>query len=749
VAAPRPRWIGACLYALLSLVCLSCQAQTRVFSRTREALGESLRSGDTEFLKEISLKRMPEALALGPGGAYVLSLHFSRLGMREHAEALLAEEAAGGSGLAGRLALEALVGAWETRGEWKAIIDLSTRLPGRLEASPACAPSLLAALYRLGEDKRGLDLYRSMGGGGGTVIGPREAYAFLMAARSGLASPVPGLEAMVMGSAQGEAMSILAEALVDHSSGDDGPPPPVLTLQPRLAAYLDARRLIARRDYGRALSILRSLPGAGEGEAVLDFLLSAGDAAAELVSEAGRAWMYGGGAEEGVGVFTALSERRAASKEARASARLVAARCALAAGQAGRASSLLSEAEALAGPGRVRDAAIWFRADQAASGSDLRAAADELLRGMPSWSDPAYFSDVLGRVISDAARQADFKTIERLWKGLAAKPGTGAEPRLAYILMRAKALGLYTPSSPISPPSAEVGPLSYFGIMFAVLEGRDPLPPALALARSAEPEASKAAAAAPPPASPGVEDGLALVGLLAEFGMAERIPGLPASVLDTVPASSVRDYARLLYARDEPAAGLRLMARLASRPGYAPLPEDYRLLYPQAYPDEIGLAASENALWPPLLFALVRSESSFDSAAGSTAGARGLAQLMPETAASVAKSLGMQDYDLLEPADNAALGAAYLAGLIKRAGGDLLLALMSYNGGPTRVMRLRSQSPGLPADLFLEGLTMPETRDYGRKVLAAAAVYGYLMEGREFAATIEAFLPGFPSRWAN
>jgi soluble lytic murein transglycosylase len=109
----------------------------------------------------------------------------------------------------------------------------------------------------------------------------------------------------------------------------------------------------------------------------------------------------------------------------------------------------------------------------------------------------------------------------------------------------------------------------------------------------------------------------------------------------------------------------------------------------------------------------------------------------------------MQDYDLLEPADNAALGAAYLAGLIKRAGGDLLLALMSYNGGPTRVMRLRSQSPGLPADLFLEGLTMPETRDYGRKVLAAAAVYGYLMEGREFAATIEAFLPGFPSRWAN
>ena len=60
--------------------------------------------------------------------------------------------------------------------------------------------------------------------------------------------------------------------------------------------------------------------------------------------------------------------------------------------------------------------------------------------------------------------------------------------------------------------------------------------------------------------------------------------------------------------------------------------------------------------------------------------------------------------------------------------GDMLLALLAYNGGMTRVRRwLRAANSsvpgGFPPDLFLETVEYPETRNYGRSVMGAAAIY--------------------------
>jgi len=54
-----------------------------------------------------------------------------------------------------------------------------------------------------------------------------------------------------------------------------------------------------------------------------------------------------------------------------------------------------------------------------------------------------------------------------------------------------------------------------------------------------------------------------------------------------------------------------------------------------------------------------------------------------------------------------------------------MLALMGYNGGSARINRLRRASPNLPADLFLETVAINETRDYGKRVMTAAAAYAY------------------------
>ena len=64
--------------------------------------------------------------------------------------------------------------------------------------------------------------------------------------------------------------------------------------------------------------------------------------------------------------------------------------------------------------------------------------------------------------------------------------------------------------------------------------------------------------------------------------------------------------------------------------------------------------------------------------------------------------------------------------------GSPMLALLSYNGGMGRMRRWLNQDRGrgaLPYDLFLESIEYGETREYGRLVLAAAAVYGYLYYG--------------------
>ena len=125
---------------------------------------------------------------------------------------------------------------------------------------------------------------------------------------------------------------------------------------------------------------------------------------------------------------------------------------------------------------------------------------------------------------------------------------------------------------------------------------------------------------------------------------------------------------------------------------------------PRARPEIDALIethARRQRLDPKLVHAVVRVESSYNSAALSRKGAMGLMQLMPATA----RSLSVEDpYD---PDENLRGGTTYLRRLIDRFGGDLELALASYNAGPEAVDRYR----GLPPYI--------ETHDYVDRVLQA------------------------------
>jgi cell wall-associated NlpC family hydrolase len=118
----------------------------------------------------------------------------------------------------------------------------------------------------------------------------------------------------------------------------------------------------------------------------------------------------------------------------------------------------------------------------------------------------------------------------------------------------------------------------------------------------------------------------------------------------------------------------------------------------QPYVGAIAQAAAKEGVDPALLSAVAWTESGFDPSAGSSAGAQGLMQLMPATAA----GLGA---DPLDPSQALAGGAHYLKVQLDRFGGQADLALAAYNAGPTAVRK----AGGIPP--------YPETQAYVDRVL--------------------------------
>ncbi len=138
---------------------------------------------------------------------------------------------------------------------------------------------------------------------------------------------------------------------------------------------------------------------------------------------------------------------------------------------------------------------------------------------------------------------------------------------------------------------------------------------------------------------------------------------------------------------------------------------------------------------PALVLAVARQESGFHLAAHSSAGARGLLQILPSTARQVARQAGIP-YELQrltrDAAYNVDLGSRYLKGLLANFGESYPLALAAYNAGPTRVKRwLRRYGDPLQGDIamldWMELIPISETRNYVQRVLEGLAVYRTLL----------------------
>jgi len=154
--------------------------------------------------------------------------------------------------------------------------------------------------------------------------------------------------------------------------------------------------------------------------------------------------------------------------------------------------------------------------------------------------------------------------------------------------------------------------------------------------------------------------------------------------------------------------------------------DDLGLRFPLLYQQQILNHSEREEINPAWTYGVIRRESAFVQDARSPKGATGLMQLMPATARYISRNMPKKyrgRAKLTQADTNLALGTRYLRKMLKRFGGQTVLATAAYNAGENRIMRWLPTEATLDADRWIENIPYRETREYVTSVLAFTIIY--------------------------
>lgn len=192
------------------------------------------------------------------------------------------------------------------------------------------------------------------------------------------------------------------------------------------------------------------------------------------------------------------------------------------------------------------------------------------------------------------------------------------------------------------------------------------------------------------------------------------------TVYDKIPYNWDESLLALSLELDLPATALTLARNLKERnktylSGLYPISSSWK-------------ARGGNLIDDSLTYAIIRQESAFNPNIISRAGARGLMQLMPNTAKYIRQKEKKPVYSkhaLLKPSINMSLGQTYLSYLHDKFEGNLTYMIAGYNAGPGNVNKWITKMPSIAQDpvLFIESIPFAETRKYVSRVFANLWIY--------------------------
>jgi len=454
-----------------------------------------------------------------------------------------------------------------------------------------------------------------------------------------------------------------------------------------------------------------------------------------LINDLGRALQFTSAGTEGLNLLLQWEKNltEQAPETARYSLLFFAARIARRHGLYSNAVSLFEQAFATAPDSEQTDACIWYILD-----ITLRENPDLFIQKLEQtvslWHNRRYYNDVLERFLQILCSAHDWKRIIRVFN-IIQDSKAPVKAAYAWVIARAIEEGFLTDEEMVlaiitrsGEPSAymqiaynilhdDVSSLLYYRLLSSEIlnlpfldlpdtpyvMNEEEIPPALEF----------------------------LLGFF-EYGVSSHVLPFVSQIEHELTSDELRIVAQALENEGMYPQSIRLVSRYLNRENHVLNRNDMKLLFPlSSFSELVEEQASRTGINPETILALIRTESAFQSSVISHAGAVGLTQLMPDTAREMAgriRRAGGPDYansangiDLNDPAQNIYIGVFYLDYLMERFD-DKLLSFFAYNGGMNRVRRWRNAS-SLPADLFLETIAFHETRDYGRKIVSASAVY--------------------------
>jgi soluble lytic murein transglycosylase len=152
----------------------------------------------------------------------------------------------------------------------------------------------------------------------------------------------------------------------------------------------------------------------------------------------------------------------------------------------------------------------------------------------------------------------------------------------------------------------------------------------------------------------------------------------------------------------------------------------WKVLFPQAYWNDLVANSQKNGLDPYLVASLIRQESEFNAGVVSHANAWGLMQLLPSVGKSMAKKEGLKGFNanqLLNPTVNLQLGTRNLRVVLDRFGGQQEYALAAYNAGDVPVRQWMAAGNYQDIAEFVESIPYTETREYVQAILRNREIY--------------------------
>ena len=159
------------------------------------------------------------------------------------------------------------------------------------------------------------------------------------------------------------------------------------------------------------------------------------------------------------------------------------------------------------------------------------------------------------------------------------------------------------------------------------------------------------------------------------------------------------------------------------------------LFYPLPHKEFVIKYAEQFKIDPYLVFAIIKAESRFRAEARSPKGARGLMQIMPETARWIAQQMNrphFREEHLDDPQVNIEMGCWYVASLVKEFGGRLPPAVAAYNAGRGNVRKWLIEGVWDGSEETADDIPFVETRRYVKAVLTDYEIYRTIYRGTDY-----------------